>query len=95
MSWDIEWILEKDYKNGKTPKKSPHGLSPYVVILQYDKNSNLIKEWSGISIASKKTGISTGAIQECLSKRNRTGGGFIWEYKLNKNKEKCHFQSNM
>jgi hypothetical protein len=58
-------------------------------VYQYDKDMNLIKEWSSTSEASRTLGISGGHIRECANgtqtankgttKRN-TAGGFRWKY---------------
>ena len=48
-------------------------------ILQFDLNGNFIKEWKGVLIAKKETNIK--GISECLNKRSKTSGGYIWKYK--------------
>jgi len=48
------------------------------VILQYDKQNNLIKEWSSIAEAERYIG---GDIKSALKGRSKTAAGFIWKYK--------------
>lgn len=48
------------------------------VILQYDKQNNLIKEWSSIAEAERHIG---GDIKSALKGRSKTAAGFIWKYK--------------
>lgn len=47
-------------------------------ILQFRENE-LIHEYKSIAEAKRITGITT--IGDCLAKRQKTGGGFIWKYK--------------
>lgn len=50
-------------------------------ILQFDKQSNFIKEWSSITAAGKILNICDVSIgQVCLGKR-KSAGGSIWRYK--------------
>ena len=50
------------------------------VVLQYDKQGNLIREWEYIKLASQTLNIhDTGIIQCCKGKR-QTAGGFVWKY---------------
>lgn len=52
-----------------------------VKILQYDKEDNFIKEWSGIVEASKELKLLHGSIDNCLAGKTKTAGGFKWKYK--------------
>lgn len=47
-------------------------------VLQYDKQGNLIKEWSGSIDANKELNIN---INSCLRGLAKTSGGFIWRRK--------------
>lgn len=49
-------------------------------IKQYDKKMNIIKVWDSISDASRKLGILTSSISQCLTSKTKTAGGFIWKY---------------
>jgi hypothetical protein len=52
-----------------------------VIILQYSKQGEFIKEWRSGNEASKALSISRGGISSCLTGRYQTAGGFIWRYK--------------
>ena len=47
-------------------------------IEQYDLKGNLIKIWD--CIADAKKSILKGDINNCLSGKQKTAGGFIWKY---------------
>lgn len=50
-------------------------------VIQKDKFGNTIKEFNSVIEASMATGIQKTNISSCCRKRNKTAGGFIWEYK--------------
>jgi len=66
---------ESVYKNFLAQKKKP--------ISQYDINGNLVKEYDGVRLASRITGITRQAINSALCGKSKTSGGFIWKYKTN------------
>ena len=66
---------ESVYKNFLARKKKP--------ISQYDTNGNLVKEYDGVRLASRITGITRQAINYALRGKSKTSGGFIWKYKTN------------
>jgi group I intron endonuclease len=51
-------------------------------IIQYDLDMNPIKDFPSISKASKTLNIPQPSISECLKKKHKTAGGYIWEYKV-------------
>lgn len=51
-------------------------------ILQLNKNGDFIKEWESIAVAAKFFNISPSTITAVLIKKNKTGKGFIWIYKV-------------
>ena len=53
-------------------------------ILQYDFNGNFIKEWDSTNNAADALNIQRTGITSCLKKRNKSAGGFIWKYKVDK-----------
>jgi hypothetical protein len=64
-------------KNGKeNGLKSRYKLQKPVI--QYDLNGNLIKEWAGVNLAQKETGIH---ISHCVRGIKKTAGGFVWKFK--------------
>lgn len=50
-------------------------------ILQYDKNGNLIKEWSSVTEAVKFYKTSSGRLCSCLKGHTKTCRGYKWIYK--------------
>jgi group I intron endonuclease len=64
--------LSKIGKPSTNPKKA---------VLQYDKQDNLIKEWSSISEAGKILNIHFTNISSCCLGNYKTAGGFVWKYK--------------
>jgi hypothetical protein len=53
-------------------------------INQKDKNNNIIAEYLSQAEAFRQTGIRQGDISACCLGKQKTAGGFIWEFK-NKN----------
>ena len=49
-------------------------------IKQYNKNMQLINSYISIKQASDYTHIARTSINNCLSNRSKTAGGFVWEY---------------
>lgn len=50
-------------------------------VLQFDLDGNLLKEWSGIRVASTTHKISHNGILRCLTGGQKSYKGFIWKYK--------------
>ena len=53
-------------------------------ILKYTKTNLFLKEYSSLAEASKDTNTLSTSITNCLTKRSKSAGGFIWLYKLKK-----------
>lgn len=51
------------------------------VILQYDKDQNLITEWPSINEIKRSLGYSTGNIYACCNYKYKQAYGYIWRYK--------------
>lgn len=50
-------------------------------INQYDRSMNLLKTWNSISEAANELGLCTsGIIEVCKGGKQKTSGGYIWEY---------------
>ena len=54
-------------------------------ILQFDKHKNIIKQWPSQKQAANQLGLDLGTLTACLKGRQKTCGGFIWEYNLDDN----------
>lgn len=50
-------------------------------VLQFDKQNNFIKEYSGVIEASRQTGCYDSAITMCCQGKLKATKGFIWKYK--------------
>ena len=53
-------------------------------VIQLDINRNIIAEYESINQGSKLTGISVSAISKCCHKQRQEAGGYLWEFKNNK-----------
>lgn len=49
-------------------------------IKQYTKGGEFIRDWSCTAEAARMLGVNAGSIYNCLAKRFKTGGGFVWEW---------------
>ena len=60
---------------------APNASTVNQIVLQFDLNNILIKEWSSISLAQRTLKIQH--ISECCRNVNnyKTAGGYIWKYK--------------
>lgn len=62
---------------GKTRTESS---KTYRKVIQLDIFSNPIKEWNGLSIASKELKINRCTISDVCNNRKKTAGGYKWKY---------------
>lgn len=73
---NLEWctyLYNNNYGNKNIKISKP--------IIQYDLNKNIIKEYKSIMEASRELKINHSGIIQALKRKNKTGYGFIWEYK--------------
>ena len=77
----------------KTSENFPKKISEYYVetgkctkIIQYDKDMNIIAEWSMVKIAAEKLGFNRKGIESCIQGRRKTYKGFIWKRKCDLSK---------
>lgn len=94
--FNLRWCTPKENSNfeiarrrsseSKVGSKNPNfgkcGIKSkdYKMVLQYDKEGNLLNKFYGISEASRKCGLPVQNISKvCKGKRN-SAGGFIWRY---------------
>lgn len=61
--------------------KNKIGMSNSKPILQYDKQSNFIKEWPNSLTVNKVLGIDRSDISRVCKGRGKTAGGYKWKYK--------------
>jgi hypothetical protein len=50
-------------------------------IYQYDLQGNFIKKWRSAKEVSEVLNIKKESISACCRGQNKTGGGFIWNFK--------------
>ena len=72
--------ISKSHRKENIKKRKP--------IVQYDRNMHIIKEYSGICEAVKETNIDKSSIIKCCKNKQKTSGGYIWKYKVVKEKLK-------
>lgn len=72
---NLEWCdyLYNNLYNNKHKKN-------WVKVKQLDKNNNIINIFESITEASKKTNIIQCKISNCLHNRQKTAGGYYWQY---------------
>lgn len=69
------------YKLGSTNGKENGIKSRYKlqkIVLQFDLQGNLIKEWPGVNVVKRETNIH---ISHCVRGLKKTAGGFVWKFK--------------
>lgn len=67
---------DKHPSYGRTGEKSPKSKP----VNQYNGDDEFVCRYVSILEAERNTGISSDAISNCLRKRSKTAGGFIWRY---------------
>lgn len=85
------WFFESSFKNNKVPKKLNYKIIKQLTtikeqpnskkIVQFSTKGKFIREWNNIKSAEKSLKIC--AINDCLRRKTKTVGGFIWFYKSN------------
>lgn len=81
---NLEWCTSKYNANygtrnarmSETKRKNPKTKK----ICQYDIDGNFIKEWNGLSDASKSLNISISQISKCCTNRIKHANNFIFKY---------------
>ena len=77
---NLEWCTAKYNANYGNRNKKLKGYFTSVKIIQYDLQSNFIKEWESMKNASEKLDICRTNISECCRNLRKTAGGYIWKY---------------
>ena len=77
--------MSESQKGLFTGEKNPRAL----IILQFDKEDNLIKVWRYIKLASKELKIDASDISSCAKGKLKSAGGYRWKFLYdNKYKDK-------
>lgn len=71
MNWGTRTNRSIENRVGKTARK---------VVLQYDLNGNLIKEWESLRDIEKECGYFHTNICRCCKHQRKTSNGYIWKY---------------
>ena len=74
---NLEWMTVSEnnqHAKDNTPKINQKKVS------QFDMGGNFIREYSGIKVASKETGINSGSICNVCKGKTSSAGGFKWKY---------------
>lgn len=88
---NLEWCTQKYNVNhcykilgykGSNYKKYGKNSNNHKSINQYNKERDFIRTWDCIKDASEELNISCSSISNCLNKKSKTAGGFIWKYHL-------------
>jgi predicted DNA-binding protein YlxM (UPF0122 family) len=77
----FDTLKEYNISKSKEVWKDQLSTHPKKIILQYDLNGNLIKEWSGLEKIQKETGINMSNIANCCRGIGVTAGNYIWRYR--------------
>jgi len=78
----ITWIQNKQKnENEQRIGEKINKTNPQKVVIQYDKDMNLIAEYHSVNEASRKTDSHQGHISESCSGKLKTHNGFIWRFK--------------
>jgi len=78
ISQGYRWCYKTEYET--YIKKAPQRTAPKKVRQLNSETKEIISEFSSLKDASQKTGISYASIKDTCGGRQKTGGGYIWEY---------------
>ena len=80
---NLEWCdyLYNNLYNDKQKKN-------WVKVKQLDENNNIINIFESLTEASKNTNIIQCEISNCLNNRQKTAGGYYWQYYKEKGEDK-------
>lgn len=80
---NLEWATAEENTNygSRTARATAKNGSKTPIIQIDPKTGTVVAEYPGQSTAAKKTGIPTSCINAALRGRQRTAGGYLWQYK--------------
>jgi hypothetical protein len=81
-------VASTDYQSFQTKRlasRDEQAISrkKYKAVLQYTKEGTFVREWESLKQAADSLKLYYVNISNCLQGRQRTAGGFTWEYKKN------------
>lgn len=88
--FNLEWCNHNYNDNYGTRNEKISKKQKCPIILQCDKNMNVIKEWNGMIEIYKKLGYHKSQIYNCCIGKYKTAHNYIWKYKLDKCGNKCY-----
>lgn len=80
QSYNIKYSFDTTDRKSKMNWKSGRDNKNSKPVLMYSKDGMFIKRFDCICDAERELGISNSGIVACLKKKNKTAGGYIWEY---------------
>jgi len=81
QSGGFSWIFQEDYsdKNIAIKKMNKKKVAKQKKVYQLDLNTHeVIREYDGVNLAKRETGITT--ISQVLTGRKKSAGGYFWSY---------------
>jgi len=72
---NLEWVTQKENCNSHT-KPIFHERK----VIQKDTDGNIIKVHNSVSEAGKSINLTRHAVNKVCLGKNKTAGGFLWEY---------------
>lgn len=79
---NLRWVTHKDNMNNPITKHKMNSCKKKPV-LQYTINNELINKWDSISDVEKKLNIDNSTIIRCCKGKQKTAGGYKWQYAEN------------
>ena len=71
-------VSNNNAANLQIVSQKEHRLLHKGILVQEDKEGNIVGEYISSLEAERKTGISGAAIRDCLCGKSKTSGGYIW-----------------
>lgn len=84
---NLEWCtkshnIKHAYRTGLNKARIGKNNEQSKKVIQYDKNMNKIKIWECISDIERKLKIDHSTVIRCAKHKQKTAGGYKWEYSL-------------
>lgn len=76
---NLEWC-DSTYNNNYGTRSKRQAEKMKISVKQFSLNNIFIKEYTSINEAGKCTNNNPSNISNCLKKRSKTSGGYIWKY---------------
>ena len=80
MSYNIKYSYNNNNRRGKMNYKKGKENKLSKPVIMKDLTGKFLRRFDSISCAERETGIHNSGIVACLKGKNKTSGGFLWEY---------------